>query len=646
MPNFFDKYPYTDFHELNLDWIIKTVKETVAEWAVTLTEWHNTQEEWHQLYQYVHDYFDNLDVQQEINNKLDEMASDGTLATIAQPFIDAKVADLLPAEVSDQLSTVVSAQIGPVVADQIGPVVSDQVAPYISPAVNDWLDDNVTPGAMAVVDRSLTISGAGADALVTGDMLRSLNKCFNDSYNLFNPDDIEVGLLRTTDGTIITTYTAYRTTGFIPVEYNDEVRFQFNLVVNNKRYDLANTSALTFTNVCYYDADKNYISGSGSTISTYLTVSESTAKYIRISTNGYEDLYDLLICVSTHGSLLMPYVPYDTKMLKYKNGSYKPSLYQYKITRTLTTLPVFFNDIVSSAKSYILSARVNFSIFTDITIGLDASGTSIVEAKVDNSNVTITDYRFGGATIQTYTYPHGLNIQDEIFVSITGLNTGHGKICVTSNGSTYNSPELNFVRHYMGTPFIKGNLTVTEGAFTFCLPKANKNIWLFGDSYLQQSTTRWIYYMDQNEVDTYMTDANSGENSAEAFSSLITSLRYGKPKYLVWTLGMNDGTDSGGIPNTTWMSYASMIEHICTSLGIELIYGTVPTVPTINNEHKNSYIRSSGYRYIDFAKSVGAQADGTWYAGMLSDDNVHPTEKGGLALYTAAASEFPEFFIK
>lgn len=35
-----------------------------------------------ELYYYVHDYFDNLDVQQEINNKLDEMASDGTLSTL------------------------------------------------------------------------------------------------------------------------------------------------------------------------------------------------------------------------------------------------------------------------------------------------------------------------------------------------------------------------------------------------------------------------------------------------------------------------------------------------------------------------------------------------------------------------------------
>ena len=27
---FFDKYPYTDFHELNLDWVLKTVKDLFA----------------------------------------------------------------------------------------------------------------------------------------------------------------------------------------------------------------------------------------------------------------------------------------------------------------------------------------------------------------------------------------------------------------------------------------------------------------------------------------------------------------------------------------------------------------------------------------------------------------------------------------
>lgn len=41
-----------------------------------------------QLKQYVDQYFDNLDVQEEIDNKLDEMAEDGSLASILQSLID------------------------------------------------------------------------------------------------------------------------------------------------------------------------------------------------------------------------------------------------------------------------------------------------------------------------------------------------------------------------------------------------------------------------------------------------------------------------------------------------------------------------------------------------------------------------------
>jgi len=40
------------------------------------------------LYNYVHDYFDNLDVQEEINKKLDEMAEDGTLTNIIKNYVD------------------------------------------------------------------------------------------------------------------------------------------------------------------------------------------------------------------------------------------------------------------------------------------------------------------------------------------------------------------------------------------------------------------------------------------------------------------------------------------------------------------------------------------------------------------------------
>lgn len=71
----FENFPYTDFHELNLDWVIKIVKECKTlsgETAVGLDD----------LKKYVNQYFDDLNVQQQIDNKLDAMAADGTLAEI------------------------------------------------------------------------------------------------------------------------------------------------------------------------------------------------------------------------------------------------------------------------------------------------------------------------------------------------------------------------------------------------------------------------------------------------------------------------------------------------------------------------------------------------------------------------------------
>lgn len=174
MPNFFDKYPYTDFHELNLDWVLETVKRIAAEWAETLTEWHDTQEEWQQLYDYVHDYFDNLDVQQEINNKLDQMALDGTLATIAQPIIDAKVAELLPGEVASQIGSTVSDQIPSVVSSQLPSVVSDTLPAVASPIISDWLSDHITQPTTPAIDTSLSVQGAAADAAAVGDAVNDI----------------------------------------------------------------------------------------------------------------------------------------------------------------------------------------------------------------------------------------------------------------------------------------------------------------------------------------------------------------------------------------------------------------------------------------------------------------------------------------
>lgn len=105
MPNFFDKYPYTDFHELNLDWILKTVKQVVAdwmqyqqdlneEWGAVQQDWHDTEEAWTNLKNYVENFFANLNLQQEVNTKIDEMVADGTMDQILLPYFNAYKAEI------------------------------------------------------------------------------------------------------------------------------------------------------------------------------------------------------------------------------------------------------------------------------------------------------------------------------------------------------------------------------------------------------------------------------------------------------------------------------------------------------------------------------------------------------------------------
>lgn len=78
-----------------------------------------------QLQDYVNTYFENLDIQTEINNKLDQMAASGALNEILDPVIIAEV--------------------------------------------EDWLEENITPTTPAV-DASLSIEGAAADAKAVGTL--------------------------------------------------------------------------------------------------------------------------------------------------------------------------------------------------------------------------------------------------------------------------------------------------------------------------------------------------------------------------------------------------------------------------------------------------------------------------------------------
>lgn len=118
----FQQFPYSNFHEFNLDQIIKIMREMQDEWENTKTEWASYKE-------FIDDYFSNLDVTQEVLTALRVMAANGELNNIIDPTIAQETAD--------------------------------------------WLSENITP-TTPIVDASLTIAGAAADAKVTGDRFNEI----------------------------------------------------------------------------------------------------------------------------------------------------------------------------------------------------------------------------------------------------------------------------------------------------------------------------------------------------------------------------------------------------------------------------------------------------------------------------------------
>lgn len=255
------------------------------------------------------------------------------------------------------------------------------------------------------------------------------------------------------------------------------------------------------------------------------------------------------------------------------------------------------------------------------------------------------------------TYEHGLTLGTKTKLLITktmsptALNSATIKL-IDDYGNVF-SQNVTWST-YVGSAFVYNANTSgsIDAELSFMPADITKKIWMFGDSYFSFDSSRWLYYPITWGYLSFLVNARGGENATEALQDFQTLLTTGAvPSFVVWCMGMNQGADSGGNVNPTWLEKMQQVQAICEQYGITLIMATIPTIPGASHVALNNWVRNSGYRYIDFAAAVEAPNTNYWRGwgtdnALLSNDEVHPTAHGAVELALRALLDFPEMMVK
>lgn len=210
----------------------------------TVKEMFNAQDElvksYKALYNFINSYFDNLDVQNEVNNKIQSMAEDGSLISL--------------------------------------------IAPTVATSAGEWLHNNITNPANPPIDKSLTVENAAADSKITGNNFKSVNSDISSMNievikNIADPSLIRRGYYYSKFGTKIAN--------------EDWSILQIAVKPNTDYFILGQNTALSFfgnsvTNTGLGTISKNHITTPDNCNSLCLSVKSKTDNFVVIQTKNYE----------------------------------------------------------------------------------------------------------------------------------------------------------------------------------------------------------------------------------------------------------------------------------------------------------------------------------------------------------------------
>ena len=238
-------------------------------------------------------------------------------------------------------------------------------------------------------------------------------------------------------------------------------------------------------------------------------------------------------------------------------------------------------------------------------------------------------------------YYHGLTIEDFIYVQIkktTNSSLTSDLVIVTKNGTftKRNTPIFGA----QGQVACSATMDMTDVVITYTVSDAENDIWAFGDSYMCKDAAWARQFVDAGHTGV-MFSAFNGANSNDEILSFRTLISKRTPRIVVWCVGMNDIENNG--MNANWKNAVDEVIETCQQKNITLILATIPNTPIRDNTAKNTYVKSSGLRYVDFAAAVNATtAFSDWYSGLLGEDQLHPTALGSTVLMNQFIMDCPE----
>ena len=443
------------------------------------------------------------------------------------------------------------------------------------------------------------------------------------SINLLNPNDpdFEAGKFINGKTGAIDDNASYNTTGYIHVSEGQKIAF--TVYIDPPRPSTA--ARRQMRTIAAYDSSKNLVASAGVNTNTDVYTVPQGVSFIRFSSivRSWSDFSYYMVWDCRSDSVSYTIVDYQPYGNVYTDGvlqipSY-PRFIKYGVKISFTAK---FDTFESSDHVYIgwMDDSSIYQGYWEIT------STSVI-------------FHVGANTVLT-TLAHGLTLSEYISCVITvHSDVPNFSIVINTKDGTYNAEQSGETTRTLlcGVPTFATNTPLTDVVMSVSNSQTKNKVWVFGDSYMGYGSDRILGNLfSWGFTENVLVDALGGMNSTGAYQELNRLLEYGKPTVIIWMLGMNDNSEDLPIYST--------LAAFCDDNDITLILNKCPVVPSRISENtaQNSAVIATGKRYVDSYLAVGCDGTGTWYSGMLSTDNVHPTSTGAAAIASRMLIDAPE----